>query len=317
MAQPTYHFVVNPKSGSAANTRNIRFLRETLISRGARVRIDITKSLAHATELAAAISQTDCQTLVVAGGDGTVSSIAQGMAGSTMPVLILPTGTENLIACELGIDGSHDMILRTLDHGHVRKLDLGLANGRHFVAVAGVGFDGEVIQRINRFRTGHITHSDYIWPICRTFWEYRFPHIKVVADGQTVCDQPALVFVSNISRYAVGLKISPTADFSDSMLNLTIYKCNSRRRLLWHSILTMLGQSHRSANALRFTCRHITITPQDPTVPVELDGEPGPAAPLDIKVIPAAASLLAPPEKDQPNYRPPARFYHLRKWLLR
>ena len=317
MTQPYYHFIVNPKSGSAVNASNVRCLRETLINRGARVQISVTRSLAHATELAAATTQTDCKTLVVSGGDGTVSCVAQGMAGSTIPVLILPTGTENLIAQELGIDGSHSTTMRTLDHNHIRKLDLGLANNQHFVAIAGVGFDGEVIQRINQFRTGHITHTDYIWPICRTFWEYRYPQLKVVADGQTVCDEPALVFISNILRYAVGLKISLDANFSDALLDLTIYKCNCRRQLLWHSASTILGTSHRSASVVRVACRHITITANHSDVPVQLDGDPGPNLPLDIKVVPAAARLLAPPDKGQPGYRPPQRFYHLRKWLLR
>ena len=313
-----YRFIVNPKSGSAVNILAVRRLLDTLRSRGCRLQVDLTRSLEHATELAAQTrDESHLSALVVAGGDGTVRAVAQGMAGSTVPVLIMPTGTENLLACEIGLDGSDRVALRTLDYGVVHNLDLGLASGAHFMAIAGVGFDAEVIRRINRFRVGHITHTDYVWPICRTFWEHRFPHLHIVADDELICDEPALLFVSNISRYAVNLKVCPHADFSDGLLDVSVYKCRRRRRLLLHAGATIVGQSHRSSMVLRRRCAHLRVTCGDPNVPVQFDGDPGPALPLDIHVVPAAARILAPPPRGHDDYYRPVRFYHIRRWLLR
>ena len=313
-----YHFIVNPKSGSSVNVAGVRHLLDTLCSRGCRVRVDLTRSLEHATELAACTrNELDLTALVVAGGDGTVRAVAQGMAGSTVPLLIIPTGTENLLACEVGLDGSDRVSLRTLDYGVVHNLDLGLAGDAHFMAIAGVGFDAEVIERINRFRVGHITHTDYVWPICRTFWEHRFPHLHIVADGELICDEPALLFVSNISRYAVNLKVCPNADFGDGLLDVTVYKCRRRRRLLLHAGATIIGQSHRSSLVRRRRCAHLRICCGDRNVPVQLDGDPGPSLPLDIRVVPAAARILAPPPLGHDGYHGPVRFYHIRRWLLR
>ena len=218
---------------------------------------------------------------------------------------------------ELGLDGSEEVTLAALDHGVIRKLDLGRANGRCFIAIVGVGFDAEVVQRINRFRTGHITHRDYLWPICRTFWEHRFPTLNIVADGRRICDQPALLFVSNISRYAVGRKITPHADFSSSYLDVTVYKCHKRRQLLLHSALTILGQSHRSPDVIRTRCRRLIVNCADLQVPVQLDGDPGPKLPLEINVLPSTARVLAPPPPDHPHHCPPARLYRLRRSLVR
>jgi len=313
----SYQFIVNPKSGSSAHVRSVRALCDVLRRRHCRVHIELTQSLGHAAELAGRARATNAAAVIVAGGDGTVRAVAAGMAGSQMPMLIVPTGTENLFACQLGLDGSEELTLRTLDHGQARGLDLGLANQRYFIAIAGVGFDAEVVQRINRFRSGHITHTDYVWPICRTFWEHCFPHLNVVADGELICDEPALLFVSNISRYAVGLKVSPEADFSNGYLDVTVYKCRRRRRLLLHSGLTILGQSHHSSLVVRRRCRQLHVEAAEPAVPVQLDGDPGPALPLDVRVVPAAARVLAPPPKGDPGYLRPARFYHLRAWLFR
>ena len=164
----TYWFIVNPKSGSSADAGSVRFVRDYLRKRHQPMQLELTRSLAHAGELAGSAIEAGATAVVVSGGDGTVRTVAEAMAGSEIPILILPAGTENLLAQELGIDGSGKTHLKMLENGMVRKLDLGRANDRYFMAIAGIGFDAQVVRRINQFRLGHITHSDYIWPICRT-----------------------------------------------------------------------------------------------------------------------------------------------------
>jgi len=312
-----YRFIVNPKSGSNAYAGTIRRLRDYLRRRGHTVEVDLTRSLPHAAELARQARSGDYRALVIAGGDGTVRTVAGAMAGSTLPLLIVPTGTENLVAGELGLDGSLETSIRALENGRVRRLDLAIANERHFIAVAGIGFDGEVIRRLSYIRAGHITHTDYLWPICRTFWEYRFAPLRVEADGELLCREPALAFVGNISRYAVKLEIFPDADCSDGFLDLTVYKCPGRRVLLGHALLTLLRQSHRVSSVLRRKCRHIRVSADSPRVAVQLDGDPGPSLPLDIRVFPGAARVLTPPAPPGYDYCPPVRFYLLRQWLGR
>jgi len=311
----TYWFIVNPKSGSSADVESVRFIRDYLRQRHQPMRLKLTRSLAHAGELAQEAIGAGAAAVVVSGGDGTVRTVAEAMAGSAIPILILPAGTENLLAQELGIDGSRKTSLKMLENGTVRKLDLGRANERYFMAIAGVGFDAQVVRRINQFRSGHITHSDYIWPICRTFWEYGFPHLRVEADGELICDEPSLVFVGNITRYAVGLPIHPYADCSDGLLDITIYRYRRRRELLLHSLRTVLHQADRSRQVSRHTCKEVTISCPEADVPVQLDGDPGPTLPLSIQIVPAAARVLTPPPPPGRAYHPPVRFYHLRHCL--
>jgi diacylglycerol kinase (ATP) len=311
-----YFFIINPKAGANLNVSAIRFLRDHLRSEGHTVGLALTRSLAHAGQLArqAADSRTDF--IVIAGGDGTIRTVADAVVHRDVTLVILPCGTENLLASELGIDGTQNTTLKTLRHGVTRNLDLGLANSRHFIAVVGVGFDADVVRRVHGQRSGHITHGSYIWPICRTFWEYDFPTLRIHADGRLICDEPALVFIGNISRYAVGLKVMPGADCSDGQLDLVIYRCHQRRRLLIHSLLTTIGQSHRSSRVTRTRCSQIAIDSPCPDVPVQLDGDPGPPLPLGIEIIPAATRVLTPPPPHGLPFHPPVHFYHLRKWVL-
>ncbi|MFC1782917.1 diacylglycerol/lipid kinase family protein [Planctomycetota bacterium] len=311
-----YHFIINPKSGSSVDIGTIVRLREHLSRQDHDIQFSLTKSLAHAGHLAARAIDSGADFIVVAGGDGTVRAVAEAMAGSEIPILILPRGTENLLSQELGIDGSVHNAVKILKEGMVRNLDLGLVNDRYFMAIVGVGFDATVIERINQFRSGHITHGDYIWPICRTFWEYKFPHLQIEADGKTVCDEPALVFIGNISRYAISLPIVPHADCSDGKLDVCIYRCRRRRELLLHAIRTIAHQAERSANVSRFNCTNLTISSREPNVPVQIDGDPGPSLPLKITIIPAAARVLTPPAHGGQQYCRPVRFYHLRRWLF-
>ncbi|MBN2212400.1 MAG: diacylglycerol kinase family lipid kinase [Sedimentisphaerales bacterium] len=313
----SFYFIVNPKSGAHGRADIVRRLRNHLNERGDHVDIALTQSLDHAADLARFALQRNYRTIIIAGGDGTVRTVAEAMAGAKIPLLILPTGTENLLAGELGLDGSLETTLKTLDNGRIRLLDLGQTGNRFFISVAGVGFDAEVIRRLNIIRSGHITHMDYIWPICRTFWEYQFPIMHVMADGELICDEPALVFVGNISRYAVGLKIFHNADCSDGLLDLTIYKCTRRSVLLGHALRTIINRSYHSPGVIRIKTRNITISSPQPYIPVQFDGDPGPAMPLTISVHPSAACVLTPPPPPGYIWHPPVRWYHLRQWLGR
>ncbi len=316
--KPLYTFVINPKSGSRSDAASVRQLKNYLIGRDCRVKIYQTQSLEHAAELARKAVEDNAEMVIAAGGDGTIRHVAEGLADSNIPILIVPTGTENLLAREINLDGTVDQELNALTHGHLRNLDLGMVNGRCFISVVGVGFDAETVRRVHGKRRSHITHMSYVWPICRTFWEYQIEHVRVEADGRLLCDEPALVFVSNNPRYAVGLQLTPDADTSDGLLDLCIYKCANRWELIWHSILTLFRLSQKfPRRVIRTRCRQVHISSDVARMLSQVDGDPGPPLPLKIEVMPARARLLAPPEQGKDYYYRPRRMYHLRRWLFR
>jgi diacylglycerol kinase family enzyme len=232
--------------------------------------------------------------VVVAGGDGTVREVSHGLEGSDKPLLIVPCGTENLLANELGFDEKIATIIRTFEGGYVRPLDLGSANGKCFTSIAGFGFDGRVVKRFSDRREGHINHFDYFWPIWRTFWNYEFPPIRVEVDGPEVFHGRGLVLGGNISRYAVGMQILHNADYGDGLLDVCIYKCASRPHLVKHSLLTVLKLHTYGSDVIYRQGKNIRVSADAQSVLTEIDGDPGPALPVTIEVIPHAVNCIVP-----------------------
>ncbi|MBN2136958.1 MAG: NAD(+)/NADH kinase [Sedimentisphaerales bacterium] len=288
-------FITNPKSGSSSNKPIGRRFQQHLIRKGFDIRANLTMSLEHARGLASAASNDpDCILVVAVGGDGTIREIAHGLEGSDKPLLMVAQGTENLLASEMGFDEKLQTLITTFDAGYTKPLDLGNTNGRCFTSVAGFGFDGQVVNRVHRRRTGHITHLDYFWPIWRSFWEYKFRPMKVVVDGEEIYDGPCLVFVGNISRYSVGLKILEDADFSDGLLDCAVYKCASRPHLARHSALTLFKGHSKSGDVIYRQGKDIHITSEHNDIFTQIDGDPGPPLPAHLTVIPHALNIMVP-----------------------
>jgi YegS/Rv2252/BmrU family lipid kinase len=287
--------IVNPRSGASRRNVVSRRFEKYLAGRGFEVRVGLTTSLEHAYELATdAAVDYDCALVVVVGGDGTVREVAHGLEGSDKLLLIVASGTENLLSNELGFDEKVETIIRTFERGYVQSLDLGSANGKCFTSVAGFGFDGQIVKRVSEQRKGHIDHFDYVWPIWRTFWSYKFDAMKVKVDGEEIFDGRGLVFVGNISRYAVGLQILHDADLGDGLLDVCIYKCASHVRLVKHSVMTILKLHSARGDVIYRQGKNITVNSESTDIATEIDGDPGPALPVEIKVIPQAVKVMVP-----------------------
>ena len=288
-------YIVNPKSGASSSKLTSRLFGQYLVKKGFEVRTSFTASLDNACELATdAAVDYDCAMVVVVGGDGTVREVAHGLEGSDKPLLVVPCGTENLLANELGFDEKLKTILRTFEAGYIRPLDLGSANGKCFTSIAGFGFDGQIVKCVSEQRDGHIDYFDYVWPIWRTFWTYKFAPMKVEVEGEEIFNGRGLVFVGNISRYAMGLQVLHYADFGDGLLDVCIYKCASRLHLVKHSLMTVLKQHATSNDVIYRQGKDIAVSSQISGIETEIDGDPGPHLPIQIKVIPQAVNVIVP-----------------------
>jgi len=288
-------YIVNPKSGATGSKLKARKFKKYLLEKGFHISQLFTTSLSHACELATdAAVDYDCALVVVAGGDGTVREVAHGLEGSDKPMLVIPCGTENLLANELGFNESLKTYINTFENGKIRPLDLGSANGKCFTSIAGFGFDADVVQKVHSLRKGHINHFDYFWPVWRTFWSYDFNPMKVVLDEQIIFDGPCLVFVGNTSRYALGLQILHYADYGDGLLDVCIYRCRSHIRLLKHSLMTVIKQHAYTRDVIYKQGKKVTVSAANHEMKSQLDGDPGPALPVSIRVIPQAVKCLLP-----------------------
>jgi diacylglycerol kinase family enzyme len=222
----------------------------------------------------------DARAVVIVGGDGTACEAAGGASQSGIPIAVLPTGTENLLAKHLGLQREVAQLCEVLRGGREVRTDVaemrwpGPAGGalRRFLVVAGIGFDAEVVRRLSALRRGHITHGDYFWPIWSTFWTHRYPRFRVEMDKDVLFDGPGLVFVGNIPRYAIGLPICGRAVPDDGKLDVCIYRCGRRVPLLWHAVKTLANRHMGSRNVIYGTGARVRVTADRP-VDVQVDGD--------------------------------------------
>lgn len=276
----------------------VRRVKRALLRQGGSLDEWVTDGPGHATELASQVGD-DVKAVLVVGGDGTVCEVINGLVGRAVPSVILATGTENLLARELGMPCEPTEVARTLLFGESFSCDVGEATvgsspaKRRFLAVLGVGFDAECVVRLTRARRGHITHGDYFWPVWRTFWSHRFPFLRVEVDGVCVFEGCGLVIVGLIGRYSVGLRPLVHARYDDGLLDVCIFPCTSRLRLIAHAYRVFRMQHIGSGRALYRQGQRARIS-SPAEVPIEIDGDVGGSLPVDVSVVPGAATFLRP-----------------------
>ncbi|HPO68695.1 MAG TPA: diacylglycerol kinase family protein [Anaerohalosphaeraceae bacterium] len=289
-------YIVNPKSGASSSKRMVSQFRDYLSEKGFDVRVQFTASLTHAGQLAAeAAADEGCMLVAGAGGDGTLREVVQGRKGTGKLFLPVPCGTENLLANELGFDQHLQTLINAFEGNCIKPLDLGMINGCCFTSIVGFGFDGSVVDRISKIRTGHINHLTYFWPIWRTFWEYSFPPVRVSVDGKEIFCNRGLVFVGNISHYAIGLGICKKADYSDGLLDVCIFPCHDQAHLLAYAFKTALKTHLKSRSTIYVRAKTIQVSDCGQPVLCEIDGDPGPSLPADIHILPQAVRVIVPP----------------------
>ena len=137
----------NPTAGSSARTKLRRFV-ELLSEDGAEVAVRATAGPGDATAIAAAAGDGKWDAIVAAGGDGTVNEIVNGLGPNSPSLGILPLGTANVLALELGLPVAAPDAARLIARGGVRQLYFAAIEGRRFVMMAGVGFDARVVDAV-------------------------------------------------------------------------------------------------------------------------------------------------------------------------
>ena len=281
----------NPSSGAGQRSYPIRELIRHLRSLGITPRL-----YSHRSNFDAAVTdpvrRPHLIAAVAAGGDGTVLDLVN--RHPDLPLCVLPLGTENLLAKYLKIPRCGRTVAAMIAQGNRRRLDLGQLNGRHFLIMASIGFDADVVHQVHANRGGgHVSHTSYIAPILKSLWRFRPEKLRVTVDDSPVVHEGRLVVVANLSSYALNLGIVRTADGGDGILDARIF---SPRTIggLFRSVLSVLRGTHEnSPEVIRLTGRRFHIDSETP-VPIQADGDPAGMTPAEITIEPLAIEFLVP-----------------------
>lgn len=288
---PTARRVVilaNPRAGSSKSHRLVEDLVRALRCHG--LMPALCWQLEELTEIAESPQREEVRCVVAAGGDGTLLEVVNRAPG--LPAALLPLGNENLVAKHFGLERSGSRLAELIAAGHVRRIDLGRANGRLFCLLASAGFDAEVVRRVHDRRRGHIDRFSYVVPFLQAYQGYRFPAIdvEVLETGERL--RGALVFVFNLPEYGLRLPIATDAKPDDGCLNLCVCQRPGRASLLRYLAAVAAGRHRVLPDFQTRLVRRIRLSAAG-TVPAQTDGDPAGWLPLAVEVVPQALSLVA------------------------
>lgn len=236
--------------------------------------------------------------VVAAGGDGTVGRLSNRLAPS-IPLAILPLGTENLLARFLGHNSKPGTLAKLFESGQEISLDAGEVAGRRFSLMASCGFDAEVVRRLHQKRQGNIRHWNYIKPIFDCIRTYAYPELKVTAvnaNDEELRIHCRWAFVVNVPRYAGGLRIVPHASPLDGLLDLCTFKDGSFLSGLSYLSRILLGSHIGSAGVECHRVGQVSIESDVADVPLQLDGDPAGILPATIVCRPGSLRVIVSPD---------------------
>jgi diacylglycerol kinase (ATP) len=290
--------IFNPTSGWRRR-RRFEAVLERLRARGCELCVQETTAPGDAERLAAAAEPALYDALVVAGGDGTVNEAINGLGGPGgrhLPLAILPLGTANVLAAELGLTADCDDVARTIAEGTARPVTLGTANGRRFILMAGAGFDAQVVATVNLKIKRRLGKVAYGLAILRQLLVYGFPSYRVVLDGSLL--EAASVLVANAHFYGGRFVAAPAAGLQTPTFQVGLFERSGPVAAIGYALALFLGFLPRLKSYRILAARRIEIEgPQGEAV--QGDGDVIARLPVRIELLPAAIRLIFPPGRER------------------
>jgi YegS/Rv2252/BmrU family lipid kinase len=208
--------------------------------------------------------------VLASGGDGTITACVGGVAGSGVPLGVLPCGTGNLLARNLGLPLSLDEALAVALTGSDRRLDVGAANGRPFVVMAGIGFDAEMLDGADERLKSRVGWAAYVLSALRHLRE-RPVRMALLADGGPPQRRWASgVIVGNVGSLQGNVRLLPDAVPDDGVLDVAVLAASGWTG--WLRLAADVLLRRKTGRVAHLTCRELTIQ-AGRARPWEVDGE--------------------------------------------
>jgi diacylglycerol kinase (ATP) len=297
--QPRVLIVFNPQAGQGVMLQQaLEQAAQIWRQQQWQVELQPTRWAGDATFWAAQAAAQGYDLVVAAGGDGTVNEVANGLVGTPTALAVLPVGTVNIWARELGLPMDVARSATAFLKAQLKSVDLGKAGDRHFLLMAGVGFDAAVTAGVcpqEKKRFGAIA---YIKQALHLAWRWRGVRSLIRIDGRRVRGRILMVVIGNSQLYGGVFKMTAHATIDDGRLDVCVIKgrnlLTAPLRLL--SIFTRRYNLDPKVEYYRAT--RVSIQGKR-TLPVQVDGDYLGKTPMNFEVVPAGLWVLVPPSADR------------------
>jgi len=282
--------MANPTSGGY----NARFLQEVqarLEQHGCKAEIRLTR---HAGEIGEVCADPglSVQTLVVAGGDGSINEALTGFQSLSNPpqLAVIPFGTANVLALELALPRNARAIADMIRRQKTRQLHYGLANGHPFVLMASAGFDAEVVHAVPLSLKRRLGKLAYVITAIRTGLGRKGTPLTITLDGVEITGKFAVA--SNARHYGGPFVICP-GGATDPGLHMLVLERDDPWSSFLYGLALLLGRIHKARGAIVRPFSRATITAAD-HVAAQIDGDPFGSTPLEILQTEKTVPVLVP-----------------------
>jgi len=231
--------------------------------------------------------------IVAAGGDGTVNHVANGIAGTNAALGLLPLGTVNVFAMELGLP-AHNLqgCWSIIEDGNVRLVDLPSANGKHFVQLAGVGLDAQVVKETSLAFKRSFGPLSYL--ISAAQIAARKPPKLFIESENAPVEEASFVLIGNGRLYGGPFPFFKHAVLDDGLFDVVVFKRLGYLEIMKYLQDVVFSSDIRAPEVEYFQTQRLRVTSEQ-DVPVELDGELAGNCPVEVRIQKKALQVLAPP----------------------
>jgi YegS/Rv2252/BmrU family lipid kinase len=301
---PPGHFalILNPGSGAGSADQLSERVTSAFQAGGREVRI----TLAHSgTEISDAVREAIAEraaTVVAGGGDGTVSAVAAGLLGHSLPLGVLPLGTLNHFARDLGVPLELEQAVQVILAGHTTPIDVGEVNGHTFLNNASLGLYPHIVLARRKHRArGMWKWFVAFWITLKVLARHRSMAVRLSVGDEVAIRRTAIVFVGNNEYRAAGLDAGSRESLSDGTLAIYLVNAGGRShplrliRLAWHMVL---GVALDGDHLELVRAPAVTVESKRSRLYIALDGEVDVyRVPLEFRSLPGALQVLVPAQE--------------------
>ena len=290
--------VINKFAGHRKNyitkiTRIVSILRKN----GSEVEFSVTQNPGHATQLAAKAAKSGFDLVVAVGGDGTVNEVSRRLIGTTTPVGIIPMGSGNGLARDLGIPVNIKESTRLLVNRNIKQIDVCRFNNQHFLCTSGIGFDAQVAFKMTRAKSRGFMR--YVQLILKESFAYTPFKIKMKVDEFWIEKKVFLVTFANARQFGNNAYIAPKANISDGLIDVVVVNPFPKIWLPVFAISLFLSNIHMLPFVEYYKAKKIDIEYSESNV-YHFDGESGTfSIPAKIRVAAEKLFIIGGKEGDK------------------
>lgn len=296
----SYYLIANPTAGSGKAQSTYHQICAALKEQNIPFEAVETEYAGHATLLAKEAVKSGYQRVLAFGGDGTLREIAAGLIGTDVKMAIIPCGTGNDLARALHIPADPMQALDIAIHGAVRNMDTATANGSVFINVAGFGFDVDVLDETEHFKSRQMKGTNaYLLGLFAALKKlrHRQTHISWVDENGVRCEKDynlLLLAACNGTHMGGGMNVGPGADPFDGCFHVCIIH-DINRLNMWYVLPRFLKGKHPGLKQADFFLASELTASCSPKSRFQIDGEVKEGTPVFFSISPEKLKVLVQP----------------------